>query len=149
MVSGGTAPFTYSWNNGGFSATADNLASGEYSVTITDTQGCEETKNYTVSFVNEACLNIPDAFSPNQDGVNDTWQIEGIENFDNIKIQIFNRWGQLVFEFEGTGVAYSDPAVQWDGTSNNSDLTTNSFIYILDLKNGQEPYNGIVTIIKD
>jgi gliding motility-associated-like protein len=104
---------------------------------------------YSVIYINDVCLNIPDAFSPNADGVNDTWQIEGIENFDNIHIQIFNRWGQPVFEFEGTGVEYSDPAVQWDGTFNDAEITTNSFIYMLDLLNGQETYNGIVTIIKD
>ncbi|HBG71946.1 MAG: hypothetical protein A2W93_05185 [Bacteroidetes bacterium GWF2_43_63] len=149
IVNGGTAPYTYSWSSGIFAATADNLASGEYAVTVTDTHGCEETKTYSVSFINDVCLNIPDAFSPNADGVNDTWQIEGIENFENIRIQIFNRWGQLVFEFEGTGVAYNDSDAQWDGKVNDTELTTNSFIYMLDLMNGQQTYNGIVTIIKD
>jgi len=149
LVSGGTVPFTYNWSNSGFAATADNLASGAYYVTITDSHGCEETKTYSVSYLNDVCLNIPDAFSPNADGVNDTWLIEGIENFENIRIQIFNRWGQLVFEFEGSGISYTDTAVQWNGTFNDTEITTNSFIYMLDLMNGQETYNGIVTIIKD
>ena len=69
------------------------------------------SETFTVSLPE---LFIPDAFSPqNNDGQNDQWIIEGLDRYNNVSIQIFNRWGGLIFEanpFNGT----------WDGRSNNS-----------------------------
>ncbi len=48
-VSGGSAPYTYSWSNGGASSTINNLAVGQYCVTVTDKSGCQSTKCFTVS----------------------------------------------------------------------------------------------------
>lgn len=72
------------------------------------------SETFTVSLPE---LFIPDAFSPqNNDGQNDQWIIESLDRYNNVSIQIFNRWGGLIFEanpFNGT----------WDGRSNNSFLS--------------------------
>jgi gliding motility-associated-like protein len=104
--------------------------------------------NDDVNINREGCLNIPTAFSPNNDGVNDTWEIEHINLYSEVSIEIYNRWGQLMFEFSGTGDSYADIDNQWNGKYEGKDLPINSFIFIVNLYNDKEPIQGIVTIVK-
>jgi gliding motility-associated-like protein len=77
-------------------------------------------------------LNIPNGFSPNNDGVNDKWVIRGIEDYPNNVVKIFNRWGVLIYEKTG----YLN---DWDGTSmfgisiGNNMLPEGTYFYILEL----------------
>jgi gliding motility-associated-like protein len=86
-------------------------------------------------------VEVPKAFTPNNDGVNDKLIIKNIIQYPNAIIKIFNRWSKLVFE--GTG---SDP--EWDGTSNGKVLPMDSYFYFIDLKDGSEPIIGYFTLIK-
>jgi gliding motility-associated-like protein len=82
---------------------------------------------------------VPNTFSPNNDGVNDTWKIAALDTFPNSIIQVFNRYGTLVFESKG----YPQP---WDGTSKNGKLSTGTYFYRIDLKNGKV-YSGWVLLV--
>ena len=90
---------------------------------------------------------IPKGFSPNGDGINDTWVINGIERFPNNEIQLFNKWGNRVFYAKG----YQN---NWDGISNakfvlNSKkrLPAGAYLYIIDLKdNSLSPLKGWIYI---
>ncbi|MDB4835192.1 gliding motility-associated C-terminal domain-containing protein [Cyclobacteriaceae bacterium] len=86
---------------------------------------------------------IPSAFTPNGDGTNDVWLIEGIETYENPSIKIFNRWGSLVYSSFG----YQN---DWHGTSNNGGSLPNAtYYYIIELNDpGQRTYSGDVTIIR-
>lgn len=85
--------------------------------------------------------NIVGGFTPNGDGVNDTWDLPGIENYPNATVKIFNRWGSIVFE--------SSSATQaWDGTNEGEELPVASYYYVIDLGDGSKEINGIVSIIK-
>jgi gliding motility-associated-like protein len=86
------------------------------------------------------CIQIPDAFTPNGDNNNDTWIIENIEMFPNHVVQVFNRWGQVVY-FKKYG---DEP---WDGTLQGKKLPTGSYVYVVDLHNQMEAKTGTVTII--
>lgn len=77
-------------------------------------------------------------FSPNGDGINDTFTIEGIENFPNNELKIFNRWGNSVFEQKG----YKG---QWNGTWNNKLLPDGTYFYLLDDGEGKD-YSGFLMI---
>jgi gliding motility-associated-like protein len=97
---------------------------------------------------NEICLTIPEAFSPNEDLINDTWDIAAYnENIDlsdlypNIVIKIFNRWGQKLWESEP---GYPEP---WDGRSNGVKLPIDSYHYTIDLGNGSKLIIGNTTIV--
>ena len=70
-------------------------------------------------------LEIPNTFTPNGDGKNDTFQIKGRENYDSIEISIFNRWGDEVYRSKN----YKD---EWDGAG----LNEGTYFYVLKLKKG-------------
>ena len=84
-------------------------------------------------------LLIPTGFSPNNDGRNDTWVVRGGQNYGTVRVQIFNRWGNLVFNSDN----YQN---DWNGLSNNgAELADDTYYYIVNLGDGQE-FNGYVVI---
>ena len=137
---GGTMPYTFLWSNGQITEDLQNIQMGEYSVSITDFNGCEKLESISVSFDgSDNCLFMPTLFTPNGDGIHDTWLIDGLDLYPDILVQVFNRWGQLLFESKG----YSDP---WDGTYNGNALPIGAYYYMINLNNNTEPLNGTITI---
>lgn len=113
---------------------------GNYTLVVTNANGCTAESAqlfFTPTFTAE---NIPEGFSPNGDGTNDLFRIESIEFYPNNEIKIFNRWGNVVFE----AAPYNS---EWNGQSKQgNDLTDGTYFYILDLKDGSEPYSGYIII---
>jgi gliding motility-associated-like protein len=102
------------------------------------------TTSDTVTITLKDCtrLTIPDAFSPNGDGVNDTYVIEGLIYYPLNKFQVYNRWGSQVLE-------RSPYLNDWDGRSEadmnwGELLPESTYYYILDLGNGDAPYTGYI-----
>ncbi|MBN2778297.1 MAG: gliding motility-associated C-terminal domain-containing protein, partial [Bacteroidales bacterium] len=119
-----------------------DLSQGSYNILIEDNNACVYRIDQILLTDNqEDCIRIPNAFTPNSDGINDLWVIENLDLFKDAVTQVYNRWGQLVFET-------SDPTVSWDGRFNDNDLPTGSYIYVIDPKFDGKTYNGIVTIIR-
>ncbi|WP_425393158.1 gliding motility-associated C-terminal domain-containing protein [Ekhidna sp.] len=91
-------------------------------------------------------MKIADAFSPNGDGKNDEWVIEGIENYPDNKVSIFNRWGVKVFEIDG----YDNNSKVWRGQINanlgTTDAPFSTYYFIIDLKDGSKPIAGNILI---
>ncbi|MGB5554455.1 MAG: gliding motility-associated C-terminal domain-containing protein, partial [Flavobacteriaceae bacterium] len=89
----------------------------------------------------EPLLKPAEAFTPNGDGVNDHWIIPGIDNYPNAKVTVFNRWGHEVY----TAINYRN---DWKGNySSNSDiLPPGSYLYVIDLGNGNAPIQGWIFI---
>ena len=142
-VSGGEYPYNYIVN--GISSESPiiaNLTHGSYFITVQDNNSCEyKLTNIMLTDYPEDCIRIPNAFTPNGDGINDFWVIENIELFPDAIVQVFNRWGQLVFETR-------DPNISWDGKFNNRLLPTGTYIYIININNNDKTYNGTVTIVR-
>ena len=88
-------------------------------------------------------IDYPKYFTPNGDGVNDFWDIDYVEYYPDIIVMVYDRWGRQVFFSEG----YSSDK-RWDGRYNGTDVPPGTYYYIIDLKNGLEPYNGPVTIVR-
>ena len=105
-VTGGQLPIQYEWSDpdGQTTATAIGLAEDVYSVVVTDSIGCTLGFLATVD-PTEDCLFIADAITPNGDGVNDRWVVGGLEFFPQSEVEVFNRWGQLLFR--------SKPGTTW------------------------------------
>ena len=94
-----------------------------------------------IGSLDDNCLFIPSVFTPNGDGINDTWQIDGINLYSNPNIRVFNRWGQKVFE------SLSQLYVPWDGIGiNNEEQEIATYYYVIDLNLDNKNYNGSVTI---
>ncbi len=85
---------------------------------------------------------VPNAFSPNGDGINDTWYIEPLDLFTDADIQVFNRYGQLVYRSQG---AFKP----WDGNRNGHPVPVGTYYYVLDLKiKNEKPMTGSITILR-
>ncbi len=143
---------TISWSPGDFLSCTNcpnPLANPEETTLYTariDSSGCIRTD--TITIIVDDNLFIPEGFSPNGDGVNDLFEIIGIDNYPDNKIIIFNRWGDKVYEA-------SPYKGDWDGVSRtgistNNKLPAGTYFYILDLgknsREGQRVYKGTVYI---
>ncbi len=141
-VNGGTEPYLYYWNNSKSDVSImQNIPAGDYVVGVIDANECKsEEITITLTDVDVPCLRIPNVFTPNGDGVNDAWLIENIEMFPAAEVYIFNRWGQLMFTSKG----YTEP---WDGSYRGHFVPAGTYMYVIDLFNDEEPYEGTVTIL--
>ncbi|MES2277257.1 MAG: gliding motility-associated C-terminal domain-containing protein [Bacteroidota bacterium] len=86
-------------------------------------------------------INISNTFTPNGDGVNDTWDIANITEYPNATVSIFNRNGSEVFNSKG----YHHP---FTGKINNKDLPVGTYYYLIDLRTGCKPLSGSLTILR-
>jgi gliding motility-associated-like protein len=145
-ISGGTSPYSYSWSHSDMATGTyiNNIGMGDYTVTITDAHNCDTAITAKLERKHTNCLRIPSAFSPNGDNINDTWVIENITLYPEASIEIYNRWGDLVFQTEN-GV---ESSTIWDGTYKGKPLPVDSYHYIIDLNNGDKPITGSVTIVR-
>jgi gliding motility-associated-like protein len=86
-------------------------------------------------------ITIPNTFSPNNDGINDYWNIDALVTYPECEVLVFNRYGQQVYK----SIGYNKP---WDGTSNGSALPAGAYYYIIDLKNGTRKLADWVLIVR-
>jgi gliding motility-associated-like protein len=86
-------------------------------------------------------VSIPNAFTPNGDGKNDTWGVRNLASHTNCKVTVFNRYGQAVF----TSTGYGTP---WNGRQNGTDVPAGTYVYTIDLGNGTKPITGTVIVIR-
>lgn len=102
---------------------------------------CESSRAQVMVTVGLSALNIANTFTPNGDGVNDLWQINGIANYPQSEVQVFTRWGQRVFDSKGY-------AVPFDGTFNGKNLPDGVYYYIINLNTNCSLLSGSLTIIR-
>ncbi|NCD72392.1 T9SS type B sorting domain-containing protein [Mucilaginibacter agri] len=87
---------------------------------------------------NNALLHIPNTFTPNGDGINDTWKIKGTENYNQIEVDVFNRYGNIVYKANN----YDN---EWPGTTNGQKLPAGVYYYVI--KTERSRSSGYVTIL--
>lgn len=112
---------------------------GTYYLKVTTAEGCSVITSITASFINPP-PKIPNAFSPNGDGINDTWEIPELIYYPDAILTIYTRSGQPVFRSIGYG--------KWDGKHNGSDLPVGTYYYVLQLTKNLPPLGAGVTIIR-
>jgi len=141
-VVGGIEPYTFIWDEG-MSPTPniEHLKEGSYLISVVDNNECyKEFGPIVLVDYDEECLKVPNAFTPNEDGVNDTWILENIELYPQATVNVYNKWGQKMYEARGA----ENP---WDGTYNGKLLPTSTYLYVINLYDGSKPVTGTVTII--
>ena len=135
VASGGFGDLSILWENGSGAPgiVVPGLVNGTYQVTVSDE--CERSVTALVNVVSGCEIEIPNVFSPNGDGLNDYFVIEGIQGTRNT-LRIFNRWGQVIYEIQN----YRN---QWDGR----DTPDGTYYYELLVEGDEEPYTGHLTIL--
>lgn len=104
----------------------ENLENGTYTVFVKTKLGCDlGSKSFTI-------FSLSNIFSPNGDGINDTWKISGIENYPNSQIKIMDKNGMLVLDRITKGEAF-----EWNGESNGRKLPTDNYWYQIKLSDGR------------
>ncbi len=141
---------TYSWDFGDGNGTAEASPQhryglpGDYRVTlqITNEIGCTDTTSRAwLKIIPDRVLHIPNAFSPNGDGINDRWEIPGLQGIPGCHVEIFNRWGQRIYE----SIGYASP---WNGAWQGHLLPVGTYYYVIKAKAKDKPYAGWVALLR-
>jgi gliding motility-associated-like protein len=137
-----------------YTSDIDYIGDDTFVYQVCDNDGLCDTATVTVivTGVLAAELNIPQGFSPNGDGVHDTFVITGLTNlYPNFQLQIYNRWGNKVYDYTHNGNALTQP-IWWDGFSSGrmningkKQVPVGTYFYILHFnKNNAKPRSGYV-----
>jgi gliding motility-associated-like protein len=110
-----------------------------YTLNVFSNKGCGSATDQTLVKVYQQ-LYIPNAFTPNGDGLNDTWEIETLQAYPGAEVKVYNRFGQIVFDNQGSNIG-------WDGRFRGEPLPAGVFVYVIDLKNKMPAIKGTVTLI--
>lgn len=119
-------------------------ASQTFYVTMENIEGCALIDSMRVEVREDVAniLFIPNVLTPNNDGKNDTWKIENIEQFPRNSVTILNRWGDKVFYSK----VYNN---EWNGDFGGGKLPAGTYYYVLDLGDDWGIFKGDVTIIRE
>ncbi len=112
-----------------------------YQLGVTSVDGCYNVDSVFVRVLQG--IKIPNAFSPNGDNINDVWNIDGLSNFSNCELTIFNRYGAKVYESKG----YVKP---WNGMHKANPLPAGTYYYLIYLNDGfrSQPMAGWLSILR-
>lgn len=116
------------------------------SLIVTTPDGCIDTTTINLNINPDVILYVPNSFTPDGDEHNQTWKffIEGID-FMNFKVEIFNRWGELMWE------SY-DASAEWDGTYKNQKVPQGAYTWKMSYKelnsDGRSQYVGYINVLK-
>ncbi len=149
---------TYSWSSS--DSSLYEVMTGRFSTVAKVTPELTQTKFYfnasrtengttckdvdSINVIVDYSFVIPNAFTPNGDGLNDAFQIANLEKLDAFRLQIFNRWGTLLYEQKGL----SD---FWDGTYNGNPVPVATYYYVFEYEmNGEEqkPKKDFISLIR-
>jgi gliding motility-associated-like protein len=141
-TTGGTLPYTYLWSNGQSTENLSNVSDGSYVLFANDANGCADTLNVTIE-----CEfgKVPQLVTPNGDGHNDVWNIPGIDKFPEAAVELYNRWGTLIFK--------ASPYLNnWDGysaavtTVGNGRLPAGTYFYVIQLTKNSKAITGYIEL---
>ena len=111
----------------------------EYTLSVKSGNGCTVTDRVMVKVLDD--ITVPNAFSPNGDGINDLWNLENIDSYPGATVEVFNRYGERVFISQG----YAKP---FDGTFSGKSLPIGAYYYLIRPNNGRKEKSGALTLIR-
>lgn len=124
-----------------FNPVAAPAVTSTYTLVVTDANGCINADTIAI-IVEQLAFDgiISNYFSPDGDGINDAWYIEGIKLFPQSHVAVYNIYGQPVFEKEG----YQN---DWKGTYKGSELPDGTYFYVLTFSDTAKVYKGTIDIL--
>ncbi|OOQ56895.1 T9SS type B sorting domain-containing protein [Mucilaginibacter pedocola] len=129
----------YEWNGVAGGSTYTATSTGDITLVVTDANGCRASQTIKIS---SYCTDIKlaNTFTPNGDGVNDTWIVEGLDGDPTAMVKIYNRYGTPVFEKRGGTIA-------WNGTTKGKPVPAGAYYYVISARGGKQILSGSVTVI--
>jgi len=125
-----------------FNPIATPTVTTPYVLIINDNFGCVNSDTVLIS-VTVPVFNgtVSNYFTPNGDGINDSWYIQNIQNYSDNEVFVYNIYGNEVFSKKG----YTN---DWKGTYNGSELPDGTYYYVLRFDKSSRIYKGSIDIIK-
>jgi len=123
-------------------ATPDSTT--RFTLVVLDGNGCRDTAQYRVFVCDDTKIHIPNAFTPNGDGANDSFRIVPFEGPEEIRLlQVYSRWGQKMYEGSGT-------TAQWDGKIGDQPAPSDVYVWVLDYTCGGKEIreSGDITLLR-
>ncbi|MCB9184823.1 MAG: choice-of-anchor L domain-containing protein [Flavobacteriales bacterium] len=137
-VIGGTAPYAFAWSTGAGSDALSQLPAGTYTLTVTDANGC--TAEQTVVLRDPDDLVMPTGFTPNGDGYNELFFIQGLDAYASNILTVVNRWGNVVYD----QLNYKN---DWAGDNSSGEpLPNGTYFVILNINKGERILQGYVDL---
>jgi large repetitive protein len=150
---GGIPPYEYTWDSQvDISALSENKQSSVQLI-IVDSHGCDFSHNFLLPDIGEdpvelEGISIPQAFSPNGDGQNDVWVIDGLEKLPSHTLQVFNRYGTMVYQASPYNNDWSGTPNRGSFYSSDGNLPAGTYYYILTPEPGKKPKAGWVYLAR-
>jgi len=123
LIQGPAGYVTYLWSDGTTLNTFQTDKPGNFWLTVSNSHTCKTTENFSVTTLCPTGIYVPNAFTPNDDGLNDVFTAIGY-NITSFRMEIFNRWGILVYET-------NDINNGWDGDSNGVQCEVGTYVYYI------------------
>jgi gliding motility-associated-like protein len=122
--------------------------SGSYAIelVVENGNGCRDSVTKYVYVSAELFVHIPTSFTPDGDGLNETWGLSGLtQGVSNMTLQIFNKWGELIFESD-------DVNKRWDGTYKDKPVPQGAYLFLMQYSNPKRTQwfykNGTITLLR-
>jgi gliding motility-associated-like protein len=142
QVKGGTPPYSVKWSTNDTVSFLSNVTLGKYLVWVTDVNRCPANAMIDLT-LDYPPFQIPNAFTPNGDGINEKWEIASLKDFPDCLVKIFDRSGKLIWWSEA---GYPEP---WDGIDKSGNvLPVGSYYYLVWLRSDLKPLKGSVSILR-
>ena len=139
----GSGYYDFLWSDGSLENPLTYADAGNYHVLISDANDCYSLLDSITVDSALNCIEMTNTFTPNNDGVNDTWNLD-FSNYSEVNLVIFNKWGSEIASF-------TDLVFSWDGTYNGNDLPAGTYYYIIQLTQSTGSLinqSGPITIIR-
>ena len=152
-VSDGNPPFKFTWSNDysvefidSSSSSINNLSPGTYFVEIVDNNSCITSDTVVINTQSNNCLDPKKVFSPNNDGINDIWEIENINIYPTALVEIYSKNGRQVFRKRNYQNSTNNA---FDGIDMNGNvLASATYYYIISIEENNDIYKGTLTIVR-
>ncbi|GAA4825718.1 PKD domain-containing protein [Algivirga pacifica] len=137
--------YLYTWGDVSTEPTLEVYAEGSYTLTTTDTTystWCTTTEEVYITDLCPPRVFAPNAFTPNQDGLNDEFYIKGA-NINTIELLIYNRWGEVIFSNTYDNIQEAQqPGNGWNGMYKGKDMPAGAYNYVIRYISDLEPDKG-------
>lgn len=141
-ITGGTPPYSVKWSTNDTVTYLYNMELGKYLVWITDAANCRNSAMIDLN-MDHPPFQIPNAFTPNGDGINENWDIASLKEYPECQVKIFDRSGHLIW-WSDTG--YTTP---WDGKDKSGTvMPVGAYYYLIWLRSDLNPLKGSVSVLR-